>query len=328
VAVSDVHQRDPNQAPDSAFEPGGLQHLVVGNMGRMLDPRRTPVRIVALHLDRGAWELELLAFEEAGGHWELPCAQIAHFQFALGSPCASADVVAAAEAAIARFAVSLEVEASADARAETERRITVARARCGGWMDAHARFAPADLDLTGRTGHPRLYEDVRAWLATEGLDAMDAAFATRFVSNPGSGELIKGHRIVLAELGLVPFVGRVVRDAALFDGAWSREERARHIVARLAFVRELLERAGLPELVLWRGLATDRLRPVTNRTFVSSTPSREVAEAFCIGGRTAVLTRHTVPAERVFMTYLETREMNLHYQETEVVLLFAEGEPI
>jgi predicted 2-oxoglutarate/Fe(II)-dependent dioxygenase YbiX len=39
-----VLQFNPNMAPDSAFVPGTLKHLVVGNRGRLMDPRRTPIR--------------------------------------------------------------------------------------------------------------------------------------------------------------------------------------------------------------------------------------------------------------------------------------------
>ena len=323
-----MHMRDPEQRPDTEFELGTLSHLVVGNAGRLLDSRRTPVRIVALHPQRGSWELEILAFEDAGGRWDLPYEQVSSFQFALGAARVHESALADIHAAVAAGQQRLVVEASPAAQEKTEAGITAARTACAQWLDQHGTFDPEALDLTSRTGHPALYEDLRGWLTTLGLAEMDTAFAARFVSNPGSGELVKGHRIVLAEAGLCAFEGRVIRDEDLFAGAWSRAERVRHVVARMAFVREVLERAGHSELVLWRGMATDRLRPMTNRTFLSTTPSKEVAEAFCIGRRTAVLTRHTVDVRRVFMTYLETRAMNQHFQETEVVLLFAAGEPL
>ena len=66
---SQIFQFNPDMAPDSDFESGELQHLVVDNLGRLLDPRRTPVRLVALHADTGMFEVELLAFEDKGAHW-------------------------------------------------------------------------------------------------------------------------------------------------------------------------------------------------------------------------------------------------------------------
>lgn len=322
-----IHMRDPNGRPDSEFQPAGLEHLVEGNEGRMLDLRRTPIRVVAVHEERATWVLELLAFEDKGAHWECPFgALVERFQMEPSAATVSPEQTARFEAAIKRFDVPLDVPADEAARAATEARIAELRADCARWMDAHATFPPADLDLTRRTGHEPLYTDLRAWLATLDLDAMDAAVAARYVSNPNSGEMIKGHRIVLAERGLAPFEGRIVRDPHLFDAPWTRDQRAEHISARMAFVRELFTRAGHPELTLWRGMATEgELQPPRNLSFVSTTPSREVAESFCVGGRTAVLIRHTVPVERVFMTYLETREMNLQFQETEVILLIEPG---
>jgi hypothetical protein len=65
-----------------------------------------------------------------------------------------------------------------------------------------------------------------------------------YISNPGSGEVIKGHAIVLAELGLCPFTGKAVRDPATFAGEWDRSRRAEHIVARSGFTRALWDRAA------------------------------------------------------------------------------------
>ena len=44
-------------------------------------------------------------------------------------------------------------------------------------------------------------------------------------------------------------------------------------------------------------------------------------------GPTGVLLRQSVPIERIFMTCLETRAMNLFYKEAEAVLLFDAGNP-
>ena len=59
------------------------------------------------------------------------------------------------------------------------------------------------------------------------------------MSNPHSGEMAKGHAIVLAEMGLCPYSGKVVRDRALFAGDGAKERRRAHILLRLAFTQEL-----------------------------------------------------------------------------------------
>lgn len=50
---SSLYDLNPAMPPDSDFRPGELQHLVVGNVGRLLDPRRAPVRLVAFHSGSG-----------------------------------------------------------------------------------------------------------------------------------------------------------------------------------------------------------------------------------------------------------------------------------
>jgi hypothetical protein len=55
-------QSDPNRSPDSDFELGELHHLSVGNEGRLLDIRRSPVRIEKLSDETGLATVQILAF--------------------------------------------------------------------------------------------------------------------------------------------------------------------------------------------------------------------------------------------------------------------------
>jgi hypothetical protein len=129
-------------------------------------------------------------------------------------------------------------------------------------------------------------------------------------------------------MGLVPYEGKVVRNPALFDGGWSKERRAQHILSRLAFVHEVFARLGLTRLVLYRAIAhKGRLAPHPNHSFVSATFSREVAEAHFDGypQGTAALYRQSVPVQRVFMTYLETAQMNRQMKEAEATLFYEKG---
>jgi hypothetical protein len=64
--VGAFYEDDPEMAPDSAFESGRLDHLMVGNEGRLLDARRTPVRVVGLRPEFAFFEVEVLAFEDRG----------------------------------------------------------------------------------------------------------------------------------------------------------------------------------------------------------------------------------------------------------------------
>ena len=92
-----------------------------------------------------------------------------------------------------------------------------------------------------------------------GLTDMEERFATQWVSNSESGEFIKGHRIVIAELGLSPYEGKVVRDSTLFDEPWSKQRRAHYILVRMAFVQEVFSQSEIERPLLYRPL--ERLAP-------------------------------------------------------------------
>jgi hypothetical protein len=287
---------------------------VAGNAGRLLDARRTPVAVTRVDPDLGVFEVEIAAFEDAGARWELPAEDVGDFQFARASADASADVVAALQAAVARFDRRSGVECDPAARMATLRRVAAARPHLDVELDLDAHVAR-------REGAPALYAALEACLGD--LAGMDRRLAETLVSNPRSGEHVKAHAIVLAELGLCPYRGKVVRDPRALEGEWSRERRAEHLVARLAFAQALWARLGPP--VLYRAAATEGpLPPERPRSFVSATFAREVAEAHFAGGprtQVAVMWRQVIPPERVFMTFLETAAMNARYREAEAILV-------
>jgi hypothetical protein len=157
------------------------------------------------------------------------------------------------------------------------------------------------------------------------LYELEDGFTSSFVTNPRAGEIVKGHAIVLAELGICDYHGKAPRDPDLFTGPWSRARRTDHLLWRLAFTQALRQSLGRRELTLYRAAATDgAFSPQRPPTLVSATFSNEVAEAHFQGGpttRVAVLWRQRVPIERALMTFLETQAMNQRFHEAEAVLL-------
>ena len=87
-------------------------------------------------------------------------------------------------------------------------------------------------------------------MEARGCAAIEDAFAATFVRNPYSGDLVRGHRIVLAELGLAAYAGKAPREPGVFAGEWARERRAEHLVARLAtadlFLADFQDSEGNP----------------------------------------------------------------------------------
>lgn len=324
-----LYESDPSPAPDSEFEPGQLGHLVAGNHGRLLDSRRTPILVTRVIPERASFELEIRAFEDTGARWELPLEEIWRFQFARGSPVADPATVAGFEAVQERFAHDTPVAADPSARASTLDLIAAERSAVRGWLQGRApgRSELSDL-IDRREGDPAVFSLLEEYMAERGLAELEAGFSSTFVSNPASGEVVKGHAIVLAQLGLCPYGGRAVRDPELFSGGWSTQRRAQHITVRLAFVHELFSSWGHREATVYRGAAVEGpLPPRSAASFVSATFSRAVAEDHFAGGPrtiTAVLWRQVVPVARLFMTFLETRAMNRRFKEAEAVLV---GDP-
>jgi len=302
---------------------------VIGNQGRLLDARRTPITITAVVLETGGFEVEIGAFEDAGARWELPLEQVRGFQFARAGTIAASDALAELERAAARYDQEMVIDVDGRARDQTLHRIAMARK---GILDrlAGREFPAIDLGhhISLREGDHRLYGVLDEVMATRGLEQLEHEFSAAFVSNPAAGEIVKGHAIVLAELGLCPYRGKIVRHPELFTGDWSKARRAEHLVARLAFERELFSSRGVDTVTVYRGAAVDGALPAPRpSSFVSATLSREVATAHFEGGpttRTAVLWRQDVPITRLLMTFLETREMNAPFREAEAVLI---GEP-
>jgi hypothetical protein len=327
-----IYQRDPDKRPDSDYESGELRHLVVGNRGRLLDPRRTPVKIVALDTATAQFTIEITAFEDTGARWVVPFDGVVSYQFENGSPAANAAEVAEFGRVAERFKEPLVISPDPDDRIATEKRLLEERSRTGEWLAANSHFLTTGGMLPSpdtREGHPLLFKDLRAYMEEHDLWEIENRIATQYVSNPYSGEVIKGHCIVLAELGLAPFDGTVIRDPGTFSGRWSKERRGEHILGRLAFIREVLSRSGHERVLLYRGYADDGGGPPRRTpTYLSASFNREVsAELAHSGGTEAkpVLMIQETPIERLFMTYLETAQMNRQFKEAEAVLLYDAG---
>ena len=322
-----IYASNPAAASDAGFVDGTLGHAVVGNRGRLLDARRTPVSITAVIPERGELEVRVDAFEDRGARWRLPVWEIARLQFDSGAAQASRPPLARLERAVSEFARELVIDADAPALAVTRRRIEEQRAA----VREHLGELASAVDLAGcvarRHGERRLFEALERFLDERDLLDLDRRFCEAMVSNPRAGELVKGHAIMLAELGLCTFRGTVVRDPALFDADASRARRSEHLIARLAFSRALWDTLRQP-LILYRAAAVDGPLPARGpASLVSCTFSHPVAAAHFAGGpttRTAVMWRQTVAPERLLMTFLETRAMNRRFAEAEAVLV---GDP-
>ncbi len=326
--TSSIYQYDPQPVPDSDFVDAELSHLLAGNRGRLRDVRRTPLTVTGVTPAIGSFEVEIDAFEDQGARWQLPLTAIDRLQFPHDARHAPEQAVAELRAAVARFDRPLAIPADAERRARTLERIQITQAPLRDGL--LARLPEIDLadHVRRREGNRELAEMFRELLDEHGLADLDEQFARSFVSNPHAGEIVKGHAIVLAELGLCPYSGTIIRDPAAFAGSWTKSRRAEHIIVRTAGTQALWEALGDNEITVHRGAASDGpFRAPPPVSFVSATFSEDVARAHYAGGattHTAILCRQRVPISRLFMTFLETPAMNDRYREAEAVLI---GDP-
>lgn len=333
------YRTDLNRLPDSLFEEGSLQHLVVGNEARTLDYRRTPLRVQELREASGLAVMEILDFEDVGNTWEVPFEDVSTFQFALESKRAGLKDLARYEASVARLNKQTTINCDQDARSTTLSDLTKAQRKADLWISAQSASQAAlpPPNFSRRAGLESYFDILNLYMEHHGLTDLEAMFASRYVSNFHYSEFVKAHRIVIAEMGLVPYKGRILRDGTVLEGAFNRRRRRQHVIRRLGFVRALYARFKIFPLLIYRGLHSPGFpQPSRNDTFVSATTDLEIAEALsCFrepsnpskeGYRVGVLMSQRVALKRVFMTYMETPQMNHPYREAEVVLLYDKAE--
>jgi hypothetical protein len=250
-------------------------------------------------------------------------------QFALDSAHAGADAVARMQEIIRQLDVTVEIAVHEECRRESMQKIAAERARADAWLAAHG--APGTIDVTAhiasRLGSPeaaRWLADYLAECLPDGLPGMDQQFAASYVSNTGSGDLVRAHLITAARLGLCGYHGKAIRDTSSLSGTWTEEGRAAHIITRTGFVQALWGRAAHPGLMIYRGIGLlgDAELQASRAALISATLSRAVAESHFNSERSpaGALLRLQLPVERLFMTFLETSAMNGKYLEAEAVL--------
>jgi hypothetical protein len=325
----EMYQTDRGAPPDGQFSPGNLSCLVPGNHGRLLDARRTPVRVTAIDIHHGYFEMEILAFEDKGARWLIPLEEVTHYQFALDSVRADAVAVASMKDIIRQLDVTVEITVHEESHRESMQKIAAERVRADAWLTAHG--VPDKIDVTANIASRRGSPEAVRWLADylaecvpAGLPDMDQHLAASYISNPGSGDLVRAHLITAARLGLCGYEGKAIRDTSSLSGKWTEERRAAHIIIRTGFVQALWIRAAHPRLMIYRGIGLlgDAELEASGVALMSATLSRAVAESHFNSepSPAAALLRGQLPIERLFMTFLETSAMNDKYLEAEAVL--------
>lgn len=324
-----IHQFDENMAPDVEFLPGEPALLHEGNSCRLLDPRRTPGIIEAYFPQSAMFRWRITDFEHKGKCWDVPAEDVARYQFAKGSKRLEPVAVTEIETAIAKYQAPLMIAPLEDASNRTEAAVASAEESARDWLGGESAFfgGGEKLDMGARTGPRSLAEDMLKFMASRRMEETERKTAENIVLNPSSGEWIKGMEIVLAEMGLGGYKGKVPRTEDIFEGPGAKHKRCAYLIERLSFVRAFFRLLGIEEVVVYRGMSAERPRIMRASPLVSYTFNLDVARSFCDfdregKSRNSLLLKKTVPVDRVFMTYLETEAMNGQYKEAEALVIF------
>ena len=284
--------------------------------------------MLAVRPDVGFFDVEVLAFEDRGATWELPLEWAQRLQFPLDCATAAPADVARLDEALLRFDQRLDLDVDPAAREATMSRLLEERAQAGAWFDSAASpwgSRSRRLDPDAPSGDPLLIADLDVYLERRGLADLDRRFASGYVSNPSSGDLVNAHAIVAAELGLAPYHGLILRDPGALRGDFAADRRAAHLLARLGYVSAAFRAAGHDDVVVHRGMSFEQgVDWRRTGTFVSTTFSLDIATSQSALGpnRTSgVLMHQRVSVDRLLMTHHETGAMNDRFHEAEAVVL-------
>lgn len=311
-----------------------LLHLVPGQSLFLRDPRNTPVRVRSCTPETASFVVCVSDFEDAGAEWVLPLWDVAKFRVTTDAQRLRPSESAALVRSAAEFDRLTHIPIASDVRKATKLEVARCQNDIVAVLDRNFPDLPtkASAFTSGKEPCDQWGAALESILNAEGVLDLEREFAGQYASNPHAGEVIKGHRIVLAELGLVAYQGHIVRDPATFEGRWAKSCRRNHILTRLAFTRAMLSKLGLSEVPLYRTIYSDtQLRRPENRGFVSSTLCREVAASLFASGqrkRVSATFWQRVGMDRVFMSYFETPQLSQRYQEAEVILLFDEANAV
>ena len=324
-----VHEYDENLRPDTDFVPGDISYLVEGNNCRLLDGRRTTGYIEKYFEESAMYRWRITKYEDKGEYWDLPAENIKRFQFEKNADRLKKNKTNMIQKKINKFNKYIQITAQKKDEVATEEKIIKKQNSIEEWLKANSQFIinTGSLDFSENTGPKTLADDLKSYMKDNELENMEKKTAELMVLNPNSGEWIKGMKIVLAEMGLVSYNGKMPRTKDIFAGAGSKERRRKYLINRLAFIRAYFAVLDIKEIVLYRGMTTEKDWQENSRTFLPCTFSLGVAKAFSNFDRNSkyknsYLMKMTWPVDKLFMTYLETEAMNKQYKEAEALVMF------
>lgn len=323
-----LHQSNKHKRDDSSFLIGSLKFLVKDNQCMLLDGRRTPGIIEHIDIDAGMFLWRILDFEDKDRFWELPFEDVTKYLFEQDAKTNSKDTIDLYEQIIKEKQKVLYIKIDPIKQRNTYQEIELIKKDILKWLESKSLYFKSNktIDMSSKTGHKLLYVDLQNYMMEHDLWHIESEVSDNFCLNPNSGELIKGMMICLSELGLVAYNGTIIRKTTTFEGKYTKAIRKKYLKHRLAFVQAMFEYINLQELIVYRGMTSEKTLQSLNRSLLSTTMNLETAKEFFDTSsnpkiKSSYLMKLSFPISHILMSYLETKQLNKQYLEQEVIVL-------
>ncbi len=330
-----LHQSNKHNIDDSTYLSGSLKYLVKNNHCVLLDGRRTPGIIEDIDTDSGMFIWRILDFEDKGRYWELPFEDVKKYLFEQDAKSNTKDIIEQYEQIIKEKQQMLHSKINPIKQIKTYKDIEHIKKDIIKWFETNSLYFKSHqmIDMSSNKGHNLLYKDLQNYMTLQDLWYLEEEVSDTFCLNPSSGELIKGMMICLSEMGLVAYKGTTTRKKETFEGKYTKATRKKYLKHRLAFVQAMFEHINIHELIVYRGMTSEKALQSLNRSLLSTTMNLETAEEFFDASsnpkiKSSYLMKLSFPISHIFMTYLETKQLNKQYLEQEVIVLNTAQLPI
>jgi len=320
-----LHQQNGEMLSDDHFIDGEIKYLEVGNKCRLLDGRRTPGVIQSMDYESGHFRWEIMDFEDKGKTWDVTFESVDSFQFEK-NVIVNTDT-GKIKSVISKLDKKISVPRATHKVETTEKKIEALMDSTNLWIQNESKFIYKMTELNRKDSNQleQISHDFLKYMESLELLALEKKTSELMVLNPNSGEWVKGLMIVMAELGLASYDGNMIRSEHIFTGMGDKATREKYILHRMAFIRCLFNQFNKSEITLFRGMSSEGTWFVPKRTFLSMTFDSEVASEFSdfkedSRYKTSYMIKSSIDVKQIFMTYLETKEMNERYKEKEAII--------
>lgn len=324
-----IHQFNINALSDDEFVNGEVKYLVNKNQCRLLDGRRTPGYIEEYFEETAMFRWRITDFEDKGNYWDVPAEDIELFQIFKNSKELEKKDIDRITEKINWFNNPLAIQANVKSKEITEEKINIAERNIINWFKSNSSnlTIKQTIDLNSKEGHKTLIKYIKLYMKSIEMDYIEEKTSSEIVLNPNS-EWIKGIKIILAELGIVSYKNKILRDKEIFNNIGGKEKMIEYIINRIAYVRAYFKLLNINEVILYRGMSTEyEWMNSYEKSLTSWTFNLEVALSFAdldknSNNKNGYVLKRAIPIENVFMTYLETESMSKQYKECEAILFF------